>query len=288
MTVTTPARLDAELVRRGLARSRAHAADLVAHGRVRIDGRPVARAATAVGPDGVLEVDVDPQDPGYASRAAHKLADALDAWGSAAPRVADAVCLDAGASTGGFTDVLLRRGARHVVAVDVGHDQLVARLRDDPRVEVRERVNVRDLRQGDVVPAPTVVVGDLSFISLTLVLAPLLDVAAAGADMVLLVKPQFEVGRERLGAEGVVRDPALWRDALDAVVGRAAGLGATVRDVRPSTLPGTHGNVEFVLRLRAPGGDPSPGSDGPGDLSGVLDAAVEAARGVPGEQAGRR
>ncbi|MDQ0423690.1 MULTISPECIES: TlyA family RNA methyltransferase [Cellulomonas] len=252
---TTRARIDAELVRRGLARSRGQAGALLAAGRVRVDGATVTRAATPVGEGQDVVVDADPGDPGYASRAAHKLADALDAYGPAGPDPAAGTCLDAGASTGGFTDVLLRRGARHVVAVDVGHGQLVARLRDDPRVEVREHVNVRDLAAGDVAPAPRLVVADLSFISLTLVLAPLLAVAAPGADLVLLVKPQFEVGRERLGADGVVRDPRLWAEVLTAVAHHAQGLGATVRDVRPSTLPGTHGNVEFVLWLRAPGGD---------------------------------
>ncbi|KSW29036.1 TlyA family RNA methyltransferase [Cellulomonas sp. B6] len=261
MTVTTTrARLDAELVRRGLARSRGHAASLLAAGRVRVDGATASRAATAVEPDQTVTVDVDPADRGYASRAAHKLADALDAFGSLGPDPAGRTCLDAGASTGGFTDVLLRRGARRVVAVDVGHGQLVDRLRDDPRVEVREHVNVRDLVAGDVAPAPGLVVADLSFISLTLVVAPLLAVAAPGADLVLLVKPQFEVGRERLGSQGVVRDPRLWHDALTGVVTCARDAGAVVRDVRPSTLPGAHGNVEFVLWLRA-------GADGAGPVA---------------------
>ncbi len=277
MTATmTAARLDAELVRRGLARSRGHAADLVAGGRVRVDGTVVRRASTTVRDDQELGVEADPDDPGYASRAAHKLADALDAWGVSGPRVAGRTCLDAGASTGGFTDVLLRRGAAGVVAVDVGHGQLVARLREDPRVDVREHVNVRDLSGGDVVPAPGLVVGDLSFISLRLVLGPLLDVAAPGADLVLLVKPQFEVGRERLGHDGVVRDPRLWREAVAGVCSDALDRGATVLDVRPSTLPGTHGNVEFVLRLVAPGGPV--GAPAP-DLDATIDAAVDAATG---------
>lgn len=281
-TTMTTGRLDAELVRRGLARSRGHAADLIAAGRVSVDGAPAQRAATQV--DGAREilVEVDVDDPGYASRAAHKLADALDAYGPAGPRVAGRTCLDAGASTGGFTDVLLRRGAERVVAVDVGHGQLVERLRRDPRVDVREHVNVRDLRPGDVQPAPDLVVGDLSFISLTLVLEPLLAVAAPGADLVLLVKPQFEVGRERLGADGVVRDPALWRFAVTAVAERAAVLGATLRDVRPSTLPGTHGNVEFVLWATAPGAPRPPGAD----VTDAVGRAVDAARAlVPGEGA---
>ncbi|QCB93840.1 TlyA family RNA methyltransferase [Cellulomonas shaoxiangyii] len=271
MSPTVTARLDTELVRRGLARSRTQAARLVADGRVRVDGVPAARAATSVDAAQDVAVHADPADPGWASRAAHKLADALDAWPDL--EVRGAVCLDAGASTGGFTDVLLRRGAAHVVAVDVGHDQIVGRLREDARVEVREGVNVRDLRASDVAPAPTVVVGDLSFISLRLVLAPLLAVAAPGADLVLLVKPQFEVGRERLGAHGVVRDPALWRAALLDVCATATDLGARVVDVRPSTLPGTHGNVEFVLRLAAPGRERHEDVD----VAATVDTAVAAA-----------
>ncbi|MBO0926524.1 TlyA family RNA methyltransferase [Cellulomonas sp. zg-ZUI199] len=252
-TTMTRARLDSELVRRGLARSRGHAAQLLAAGRVRVDGAAVRRGATSVDDGQDVHVETDPSDPGYASRAAHKLADALDGYGAAGPVVAGRHCLDAGASTGGFTDVLLRRGAAHVVAVDVGHGQLVPRLRDDPRVEVREHVNVRDLRAGDVVPAPGLVVADLSFISLTLVIDPLLAVAEDAADLVLLVKPQFEVGRDRLGADGVVRDPRLWAQAVTTVCERVVASGAVVRDVRPSTLPGTHGNVEFVLWAQGPG-----------------------------------
>lgn len=275
MTPTmTSARLDAELVRRGLARSRTHAGRLLADGRVRVDGRPVSRAAAQVAPEQDVHVEPDPHDPGYASRAAHKLADALDAWGPAGPAVAGRTCLDAGASTGGFTDVLLRRGAARVVAVDVGHGQLVERLRTDPRVEVREHVNVRDLRAGDVDPAPGLVVADLSFISLTLVVAPLVDVATDDADLVLLVKPQFEVGRERLGTGGVVRDPALWRDALVTVCEHVTAVGGRVRDVRPSTLPGTHGNVEFVLWARTGRGDART------DPAALVDAAVDAAAAV--------
>lgn len=276
----TTARLDAELVRRGLARSRGHAADLLAAGRVRVDGAPARRAATQVDEAQDVHVDTDPGDPGYASRAAHKLADALDAYGADGPAVAGRACLDAGASTGGFTDVLLRRGAAHVVAVDVGHGQLVARLRADPRVEVREHVNVRDLRAGDVRPAPGLVVADLSFISLTLVIEPLLAVAAPGADLVLLVKPQFEVGRERLGADGVVRAPGLWREAVSTVCAHAVDRGAVVRDVRPSTLPGTHGNVEFVLWALAPQARPTRQVlDVPAAVAGAVAAAVDASRG---------
>ncbi|GEA81100.1 TlyA family RNA methyltransferase [Cellulomonas uda] len=242
-------RLDTELVRRGLARSRRHAGELIAAGRVSVDGRPVQRSATQVDPARGVTVTLDDDDPGYASRAGHKLAGALDALPQLV--VAGRHCLDAGASTGGFTDVLLRRGARTVCAVDVGHDQLVDRLRDDPRVDVREGVNVRGLAAGDVDPAPGLVVADLSFISLPLVLPALAAVAAPAADLLVMVKPQFEVGRERLGSGGVVRDARLRTEAVVSVAHAAAALGLGVRAVVTSPLPGPSGNVEYFLWLRA-------------------------------------
>lgn len=248
------ARLDAELVRRGLARSRRQAGELIAAGRVQVDGARVLRAATAVDDGRVLVVGDDPDDPGYASRAGHKLAGALDAWQGAGLTVEGRDCLDAGASTGGFTDVLLRRGARHVVAVDVGHGQLRPELAADARVESREGVNVRQLVAGDVVPAPTLVVADLSFISLRLVLAPLAAVAGPDADLVVLVKPQFEVGRDRLGSGGVVRDAAARRDAVLGVLAAADEAGLTPVDLLVSALPGHDGNVEFFCRLTKAGG----------------------------------
>ncbi|MEZ0449915.1 TlyA family RNA methyltransferase [Cellulomonas sp. ICMP 17802] len=242
-------RLDTELVRRGLARSRRHAGELIASGRVTVDGAAVSRSAVQVTDEREVAVEPD-DDPGYASRAGHKLAGALDALGADGPVVAGRLCLDAGASTGGFTDVLLRRGAAGVVAVDVGHDQMVDALRDDPRVDVREGVNVRSLSRGDVTPAPGLVVADLSFISLTLVLPALVDVAAADADLLVMVKPQFEVGRERLGSGGVVRLPELWVEAVAGVARTAADLGFGVLGVVRSPLPGPSGNVEFFLWLR--------------------------------------
>ncbi|CAL8976893.1 16S/23S rRNA (cytidine-2'-O)-methyltransferase TlyA [Cellulomonas sp. T2.31MG-18] len=247
------ARVDVELVRRGLARSRGDAGQLIAAGRVRLDGSRVVRASAAVEPERVLVVEPDAQDPGYASRAGHKLAGALDVWQSQGVAVAGRRCLDAGASTGGFTDVLLRRGAASVVAVDVGHGQLRPELRSDPRVDVREGVNVRDLVAGDVQPPPELVVADLSFISLRLVVPPLSAVAAPGADLVLLVKPQFEVGRERLGSGGVVRSPALRRDAVLGVLEAADAADLTPVDLLRSVLPGPSGNVEYLMRLVAPG-----------------------------------
>ncbi|WP_336708851.1 TlyA family RNA methyltransferase [Oerskovia sp. USHLN155] len=249
------ARVDAELVRRGLARSRRQAADLVVAGRVTVDGRTVAKPSLPVTDGQSVAVEQDPTDPGYASRAAFKLAGALDAITATvpvrAPRVEDASCLDLGASTGGFTDVLLRRGARRVVAVDVGHDQLVPALREDPRVVVREGFNVRDLVPGDLDEAPELVVADLSFISLRLVLPPVAAVVAPGTDLLLMVKPQFEVGRERLGTGGVVRDPALHGRAVLDVALDAAALGLRPLGVIPSPLPGPSGNREFFVWLRA-------------------------------------
>src|SRR5450759_4165559 len=199
-------RLDAELVRRGLARSREQAADLIAAGCVAVLGQTAGKAATQVGQDAAITLRDAGAEPGYASRGGHKLAGALTAFGELA--VEGRRCLDAGASTGGFTDVLLRAGAGHVVAVDVGYGQLAWPLRGDPRVTVLDRVNVRGLLPEQVAPAPALVTADLSFISLALVLPALAACAAADADFVLLVKPQFEVGKGRVGARGVVRDPA--------------------------------------------------------------------------------
>ncbi len=251
------ARLDAELVRRGLARSREHAVELIAAGRVSVGGLTAAKAATQVDPAAALVVSADPGDPQYASRAGHKLAGALDTWPELS--VAGRRVLDAGASTGGFTDVVLRRGAASVVAVDVGYGQLHWRLRSDPRVEVRDRTNVRDLAAGDVEPAPDLVVGDLSFISLAVVLPALVAVAAEGADFVLMVKPQFEVGRERVGSGGVVRDPALRAEAVRRIGARGAELGLGAAGVVASPLPGPSGNVEYFIWLRrgAPSLDPA-------------------------------
>lgn len=243
-------RLDTELVRRGLARSRGHAGELIAAGRVTVDGALALRNAAQVGDDGDVRVARDESDPGYASRAGHKLAGALDAFGPQGLTVAGRDCLDAGASTGGFTDVLLRRGARRVVAVDVGHGQLVPELRGDARVDSREGVNVRDLAPGEIEPVPTLVVADLSFISLTLVLPALAGVAADDAELLVMVKPQFEVGRERLGSGGVVRDPGLRSQAVRDVARSAASLGLGARGVVASPLPGPSGNVEFFLWLR--------------------------------------
>jgi 23S rRNA (cytidine1920-2'-O)/16S rRNA (cytidine1409-2'-O)-methyltransferase len=306
------ARLDTELVRRGLARSREQAAGLIADGRVLVAGQRAAKPATQVGRDAAIAVRDPAGEPDYASRGGRKLAGALAAFGGHAvadvtatsstpaapnplttsipsatsgPSITDAPaasvggtgglvpattsgpvatagragglvvagrrCLDAGASTGGFTDVLLRAGAAHVVAVDVGYGQLAWPLRTDPRVTVLDRVNVRELSPEQVAPPPDLVTADLSFISLTLVLPALVACAAPGADFVLLVKPQFEAGKGNVGAGGVVREPAQRAAAVRSVAAAAAGLGLGAAGVTASPLPGPAGNVEYFLWLRA-------------------------------------
>jgi 23S rRNA (cytidine1920-2'-O)/16S rRNA (cytidine1409-2'-O)-methyltransferase len=246
--MSTRRRLDAELVRRGLARSREHAAELVSAGRVLVAGQAAGKTATQVGRDEPIAVRDAAGDPGYASRGGSKLAGALAAF-PALP-VAGRRCLDAGASTGGFTDVLLRAGAAEVVAVDVGYGQLAWSLRRDDRVTVLDRINVRHLRPEQVAPPPSLVTADLSFISLTLVLPALVGCAAPDADFVLLVKPQFEVGKGRVGAGGVVRDPALRAEAVTSVAAAAAACGLGVAGLAASPLPGPAGNVEYFLWLR--------------------------------------
>jgi 23S rRNA (cytidine1920-2'-O)/16S rRNA (cytidine1409-2'-O)-methyltransferase len=249
--MTTRVRLDAELVRRGLARSREQAAELIAAGRVSVGGQLAAKPATQVGKDAAVLLAPADSDapPDYVSRGGHKLAGALAAFGDQLA-VAGRRCLDVGASTGGFTDVLLRAGASHVIAVDVGYGQLAWSLRTDPRVTVLDRVNVRGLEPAQVAPPPSLVVGDLSFISLTLVLPALVTCCEPEADYVLMVKPQFEVGKDRVGSGGVVRDPETRADAVRAVAAAAAGLGLGVRGVTASPLPGPAGNVEYFLWLR--------------------------------------
>jgi 23S rRNA (cytidine1920-2'-O)/16S rRNA (cytidine1409-2'-O)-methyltransferase len=242
------ARLDTELVRRGLARSRAQALDLIESGQVTVSGQAAVKAATVVGVDAPIAIARPGADPGYASRGGHKLAGALTAFAGLV--VHGRRCLDAGASAGGFTDVLLRAGAAHVVAVDVGYGQLAWRLRADPRVTVVDRVNVRNLTPGQVAPAPELVTADLSFISLTQVLPALAGCAVLDADFVVLVKPQFEVGKGRVGAGGVVRDDSLRAEAVQAVARAACDLGLGVRGLAASPLPGPAGNVEYFLWLR--------------------------------------
>lgn len=245
----TRRRLDAELVRRKLARSREQAGQLIVEGRVRVGGQPAAKAATQVDAAAAIVVAAADTGPDYVSRGGHKLAGALEAFSDLDVR--GRRCLDAGASTGGFTDVLLRAGAAHVVAADVGYGQIAWSLRTDERVTVVERVNVRELTPDHVGDPPSLVVADLSFISLRLVLAPLQRCVTADADYVMMVKPQFEVGRHRVGAGGVVRDPALRAEAVRDVAEHATTLGLGVQGVTASPLPGPSGNVEYFLWLRA-------------------------------------
>jgi 23S rRNA (cytidine1920-2'-O)/16S rRNA (cytidine1409-2'-O)-methyltransferase len=242
-------RLDAELVRRGLARSREHAAELIAARRVKVAGVVATKPATGVTTDVALVVAEDPDRPDYVSRGGHKLAGALQVFGPLGLSVAGRRCLDAGASTGGFTDVLLRAGAAEVVAVDVGYGQLAWSLQSDERVTVHDRTNIRDLSP-ELVGLVDVVVGDLSFISLSLVLDALLGVTKDDGDLALMVKPQFEVGKDKVGKGGVVRDLDLRTSAVDGVATEAARRGWGARAVTTSPLPGPSGNVEFFLWLR--------------------------------------
>ncbi len=238
-------RLDAELVRRGLARSRELAKQLIEQGQVEVGGIRASKPASQVRDDVSIRVlDADPDH--YVSRGAHKLIGALDRFATGGLTIAHRLALDAGASTGGFTQVLLERGARAVLAVDVGYGVLAWPIRNDERVHVYERTNIRYLQPGDVAFAPEVIVADLSFISLRTVLPALLNVAAEHGDLVLMVKPQFEVGRA-LAGEGVVRDPALRAQAVTGIAHALQEAGAGVCDVVASPLPGPSGNVEYFV-----------------------------------------
>jgi len=270
-------RLDAELVRRGLARSREHAGELVAARRVKVSGVVATKAATGVTTDVALVVVADPERPDYVSRGGHKLAGALDAFVPRGLVVADRRCLDAGASTGGFTEVLLRHHARQVLAVDVGYGQLAWSLRSDHRVIVLDRTNVRELSLGVVGEPVELVVGDLSFISLRLVLPALLSVTLDSGDLVLMVKPQFEVGRGRVGKGGVVREPGVRAEAVLSVAHAAEALGWGAVGVRTSPLPGPSGNVEYFLWLCC-------GAAGIGDAELEAEVRRTDASGVPGEK----
>jgi len=261
-------RLDAALAARGLARSRTHAATLIADGLVSVDGRPVVKASTSV--SDTSELSVAGADH-YVGRGAHKLIAALDGFDIP---VEGRLALDMGASTGGFTQVLRERGARRVLAVDVGHDQMAPAVAADPAVTVVEGFNVRHmtpetLQSVTAEPAaPDLVVGDLSFISLELVLPAVASVAAPGADIVLLVKPQFEVGRTAVRG-GLVTDPATRADAVARTAWSAWDAGLGMLGILASPILGTHGNSEYLLHL-APGrgSDPSEWSDRINALAG--------------------
>lgn len=239
-------RLDQELVMRDLARSRTEAAKLIEAERVLLNGQVAAKASKKIaeGDDLVL---IPSEGEEYVSRAGHKLAGALDVFTTINPE--GLRCLDAGASTGGFTDVLLRRGAKSVVAADVGHGQLVDVIRNDPRVQVHEGLNVRYLTPEDIGGVVDLVVADLSFISLRLVIDALAGAAKDGGSLVLMVKPQFEVGREHLNRTGVVTNPELRRSSVEAVIASAKAAGLHLRGLARSPLPGQDGNAEFFLWL---------------------------------------
>jgi len=259
------ARLDAELVRRGLSRSRALAVIAIDEGRVTVDGRPALKASVRVGPDAVLALDGDDR---WVSRSAGKLDAALDAFRVS---IDGRLALDVGASTGGFTQVLLDRGARQVIALDVGHGQLAPLVRDDRRVRVVEGVNARELTaellsaQSGVFETPDVVVADLSFISLGLVLPALVATVGRAADFVLLVKPQFEVGRTGI-REGIVHDRAARHDAVSGVLWMAWDLELPTAGVISSPVVGGNGNQEYLVWLSASvGGNPT-------EWGGAIDA----------------
>jgi 23S rRNA (cytidine1920-2'-O)/16S rRNA (cytidine1409-2'-O)-methyltransferase len=244
-------RLDSLLAERGLYPSRSRAAAAVLAGEVHLGtGR---RRAEKPGQMVADDVEIDVALPGqFVSRGGVKLANALDALGV---RVDGRLALDVGASTGGFTDCLLQRGAAHVVALDVAYGELAFSLREDPRVTVLERVNARGLECGALPYRPDLIVADVSFISLVKVLPAVLACAASSFDALVMVKPQFELGRERVGKGGVVRDPALRREALVSVAACAVGLGAAVLGFAPSGLPGPAGNRETFVWLAEGGRD---------------------------------
>ncbi len=239
-------RIDRLLVTRGLAPSRQRAQALLMAGLVLVDDRPVTKAGTRVATDAAIRLRG--RDHGYVSRGGVKLAAALDAF---AIDPSGRICADLGASTGGFTDCLLQRGAARVYAVDVGYGQLAWKLRQDPRVVVLERTNVRHL---EGLPEPIeLIVGDLSFISITRVLPAIAALCAPGAELVLLVKPQFEVGRGRLSKGGVVRDPALREAAVAAVLADAEAAGFAPLGELESPITGAKsGNIEYLIWLVAP------------------------------------
>jgi len=271
--VARRARVDAELVRRGLARSREHAVELIAGGRVKIAGTVATKPATAVEAGTPLLVSETENETQWASRGAHKLLGALEVFERGGFSVAGKRCLDAGASTGGFTDVLLSKNAKEVVAVDVGYGQLVWRLQSDERVHVVDRTNVRSIDADTIDGRVEVVVADLSFISLKLVLPAFVACTAPDADLALMVKPQFEVGKDRVGSGGVVRDPQLRIETVVDVARAAAELNLSLRDVTASPLPGPSGNVEYFLWLRSHSSVQKPAADA--DVQALVERAVE-------------
>lgn len=247
-----PERLDRALAAAQLVRSRSHATELIANGQVFVDGVAAPKPGAKVSPGVLLEVR---NSDHYVSRAAHKLVAALAAFGI---DPSGKLVLDLGASTGGFTQVVLECGAREVLAIDVGHDQLAPTLRDDPRVRVVEGCNARHLDASllgeltGTTEKPSLVVADLSFISLTLVFPAIARVAAPGAELVLLIKPQFEVGRVK---DGIVTNPQQWKDAIHTVLRAATAHGFETRGLHPSPIAGSEGNREFLAHFV--GGEPA-------------------------------
>jgi len=238
-------RLDVELVTRGLARSRGQARDLVKAGSVLLEGSPATKVSTPVRADQRLELAAGVE--GWVSRAAYKLVAALKAFGPGGLEVAGKRCFDVGAAAGGFTQVLLQQGAREVIAIDVGHGQLAEELAGDPRVIERSGFNIRDARAGDLGGPAELLVADLSFISLRLVLPVLHDLVEPSGDLVLLVKPQFEVGRERLGKGGIVRSAVDRARVIEEVVAAATTAGLNAKALCHSPIRGTTGNAEYLL-----------------------------------------
>ena len=249
------------MVRRELAPSRSAARELIEAGRVLVGGSIAAKVARLVAPGDPIVLSGDP--PKYVSRGGWKLEAALDAFGI---DVEGRCVLDAGASTGGFTDCVLQRGAAHVVAVDVGHGQLHERIRADARADVRERINVRHMGPDDLARQVDLVVADLSFISLRTVLANLRSFLVPGGEMVTLVKPQFEAGRtEASRGRGVIRDEAVWRRVLVEVIDAASSLELGIMGLMISPIQGADGNTEFLLHTRL--------RDATADGSGVVAAS---------------
>lgn len=248
--VDMPDRLDLLLVEAGVVGTRTKAQKLIKAGKVTVNGETVTKPAYAVGALGHARIRVDKGED-YVSRGAYKLVGAFEAFheqGLAEPKGLQ--CLDIGASTGGFCDVLLRRGADRVIALDVGHGQLDPRIATDPRVIEMSGVNIRDVFADDLPFRPQMIVSDVSFISLTYVIPVIARIAAPGAAVVLLVKPQFEVGRDGLGKNGIVESEELRRKALHDVMDCARREGLNVVATVPSPIEGTHGNAEWLLYAR--------------------------------------
>jgi 23S rRNA (cytidine1920-2'-O)/16S rRNA (cytidine1409-2'-O)-methyltransferase len=247
MAAQAKARMDVLLVERGLAQSRERARALILAGRVLVNEQKIDKPGASVSADAVLRLLGEDQP--YVSRGGLKLAGALDAWKI---DVSDRACLDVGASTGGFTDCLLKSGAAQVTAIDTGFGQIAMLLRNDPRVRLLERTNARLLEPRSLVsePLPTLLVMDVSFISATLVLPAVLAAAPSICEAIILVKPQFEAGREHVGKGGIVRDPAAHQLAIDRVAACVREQGGEVAAVIHSPITGAEGNVEFLLHAR--------------------------------------